>query len=70
MIFYIADRRFVYRTSNEFEMKTFRYSAKDLLRLRRTHSPAKEVPYKLGQRVDEDHELGKHDSSSDFPTRI
>ncbi|CAG7554840.1 unnamed protein product [Fusarium equiseti] len=59
MIFYIADRRFVYRTSNEFEMKTFRYSAKDLLRLRRTHSPAKEVPYKLGQRVDEDHELGE-----------
>ncbi|RGP72712.1 hypothetical protein FLONG3_6720 [Fusarium longipes] len=40
-------------------MGIFRYSAKDLLRLRRTHGPDKEVSYKLAERVDEDNDLGE-----------
>ncbi|RGP75871.1 hypothetical protein FSPOR_464 [Fusarium sporotrichioides] len=40
-------------------MKAFRYSAKDLLCLRRTHSPDREVSYKLAERVDEDNDLGE-----------
>ncbi|KAM0235418.1 hypothetical protein ACHAPO_005704 [Fusarium lateritium] len=59
MLLTLVDRRWFYRNLEEFKMEASRYSAKDMLRLRRTHSPDKEVSYKLAGRVDEDNDLGE-----------
>ncbi|EKJ70016.1 hypothetical protein NXS19_010488 [Fusarium pseudograminearum] len=40
-------------------MAAYRYTDSDLLRLRRTFAPDREVAYKLAERVDEDNDLGE-----------